>query len=71
MTTKKYAFYSQLAVDKGFPTIFWAKPDGKEVEATVVLDDEDGKGYFFNDKRCLGEVTHYLRQGEKGNHFYH
>lgn len=65
-TVKKYGFYSQLAADAGHGTYWYAKPDGSEVEVCCVETDPEGPDYKWEDKVCLGEVSHWLRTGKPG-----
>lgn len=59
---KKYGFWSTAAANAGGSAIY-ARPDGTEVEITALYDNPEGKTYMWEDKRCIGEITHYLRQG--------
>ncbi len=61
----KYGFYSDRAVAAGIGTCFWSKPDGSEVEVTVVDDDPEATATKWADKRSIGEVVKYIRPGRK------
>ena len=59
----KYGFYSQQAVDKGFPTHIWKSPSGIEREVTGVYWDEEAETCKWTDKMFVGRVIEFVRQG--------
>lgn len=60
-TETLYGFFSYQALKYGF--CIYATPDGKEVEVTGVFTDPEAKSYKWADKKCVGVVTGWLRQG--------
>lgn len=66
MTTesKKYGFYSERA-KKIRGSSFWKTPEGKEVEVTAVLSNQNPieGGYLWPDIKHVGEVTEWARRG--------
>lgn len=63
----KYGWYSERAVDMGGAVVVWETPLGDEVEVTGVTSDLEGKGYAYEDKMFVGEVTRYLRTTTRSN----
>lgn len=55
-------WFSQIAIDRGWPTFIYLTPDGKEIEVTAVSQDDS---YPFPDKVLLGPVVKFLRFGRK------
>ena len=60
---RRFGFISQKSMDKGHGTVWYATTDGGEVECGAVDSDPEAKGYEWPDKRSVGEVCKYLRQG--------
>lgn len=59
------AIYSAKAAEE-WPTIFWQRADGSEVEVTAVARSEDlpwRDWYMWDDAEDLGEVVEYARPG--------
>ena len=56
----RYGFYSETAA-KQFGYQVYKTPSGGEVMTTCVSTHPDAPEYAFSDKRCVGEVTDYVR----------
>lgn len=59
----KYGYYSPTAVEQGYGTYWWKTETGLEVEVTMVLEDEPGTVYGWEDKMYVGRVEEYSRPG--------
>lgn len=64
---RRYGWFSQQAKDTHHQTSIYTTPDGEEVEIGTVsnTNDPDESLYSWPDKVCVGEVTEWLRDGQK------
>lgn len=64
----KYGFFSPQAKKAGWETAFYTTAGGMEVETTYVLEDDPyGVGYNWRDKKNLGQLKAFVRQGQPRN----
>lgn len=57
-----YGFFSEKA-SKDYGSLIYATPDGREVEITAVYHDAVAESYKWPDKKYVGEVTEWVRDG--------